>query len=256
MLKIMKKIHFYIISFIFISLFSCKEQDVELYENNPGVYFPIQDEDLIYYYSFFSDPSIQLGGKDTIYLDVNVSGLISDKDRNFLAEVIEGDNTNGLTDQYKILPGIVKANEITGKLPIEITRTDDLSDKSRTIEIKLKPNEEFPFMDLAIKNYVLSYTSLITKPNSWDSFEVYFFGKYSRKWYSFIAETLGVAEFIQHKKDWWDWYLSESVSSAKSAGADAIMTAYETKMRITLRDYNNSHAEPFKHDDGEPVVMP
>ena len=245
------------IMFALLCLFSCEQEQIFLYEENSGVYFDLNEDKLLEKsYSFFRNPGKEA---DTIYLNVNVIGNIMDRDRVFKAEVIPGELTNAPESSYEILDGVVPAGSYVGSLPVIVNRVPELEDGIYSIELKLISSDDFPLIDLAKSTYFISFTSLIAKPDNWDLYCSYFFGeKYSENWLLFIVEATGDPDIGVTMHPWFEAYINYGLSVEQSLLflPDPIMASYSISVRVALREYNNTHAEPLKHNDGELVEMP
>ncbi|MDE5422137.1 DUF4843 domain-containing protein [Ancylomarina sp. DW003] len=238
--------------------FSCQKEQFPLYENNAGVYFDKQKkgELLEKAYSFFQNPN-KLA--DTIFLPVYIVGNTSGVDRVFKAKVVEGKNTNAPVSTYVILEGTVKAGSTVGELPIKVIKKTELESAVYSFELSLVPSDDFPLIDLALSNYKVSLTAMLTKPDNWGDYCSIWFGKkYSDNWLKFIVKTVGNANIGQTMSKSFIQYLNYGLPKEYviSRFPDPVMNAYSLKVRLALRDYNKNSKEPLKHDDGTVVIMP
>lgn len=253
-IKNMKK--YLLILIAFATLLSCDQKEVELYKQDAGIYFRYVKEMQEKEYSFFSEPNIEV---KTLEIPVQITGDTLPFDRYFTVKIVEGDNTTASDDYYSLGEGVVKAGRISGSVPITLYKKDDLINTMKSIEIELQPSEDFPNVDLNLCNYKISFTSKIIKPSNWDDYCVYFFGKYSEKWFNFIVEKTGVSDIggtMSPSYYVYIYYYGFTPERAIRSLPDPDILAQQIIVKKALREYNNTHDEPFTHDDGTIVEMP
>lgn len=230
----MKKLIFFLLLTVIV-ISSCEKQEVPIYQQEGGAFFALTSKMQTTEYSFLLHPTVDF---DTVKLDVFVTGDTSAYDRVFNSELVLGENTTAEDDQYEILEGIVPAGKSYGILPVKIYKTEALNDSIYSIEIALAESKDFPIMDFSLCTYKVSFTSLIVKPRKYDRWCSRYFGSYSTNWFRFILSVTGDPELGTNNKSKLVYY------------------SYQSMLRIALRDYNNSHEDPLRHDDGTIVVMP
>ncbi len=235
----MKNIKHLLAIVVLASLAACeKDNEIALYKENAGVYFYNTMEDS---YNFILNPDLEV---DTFINDrVRISGSASDVDRYFKAEIVESDETNALQGQFELLQGVVPANSYTGYLPIKLNRTAEMDTATFSIEYTLVASDDFPMIDFASENCKISCTAGFVKPAMWFLFE-WDYGTYSNTWFKFILSVCKDYEFYNEA----DWSMSNNDWNTHYD--------YVSMVKLALAEYNNSHDEPLKHDDGSEVVMP
>lgn len=242
----MNRLKYYVGSFLLAwGLCGCESSDIMLYEQNPGVYFI----DGVYSYSFLEDPQAT---SKLVKLGVDITGSQVDYDREFVVTRPAVDTiTTAEDDQYIIGKGVVKANECTGYVEVEILRDDRLNDSIYTVALEIQPGKDFPETRLNKKIMELSFTNKVVQPANWKWLRWYFGTPFSTRWWLFICEATGRTSLPyypnQDPEVWW-----------MSVGE---VTAYQTIVRLALEEYNAKHpGKPLTHDDGDyagqPVEMP
>lgn len=227
------------------AMFGCENSDIMLYEQNAAVYF----ESDVFNYSFLEDT--QLDSK-IVKIMVDISGLPLDYDREFMVAYPANDTiTTAEADQYKVGKGLVKANEYSGYLEIEIFKDDRLKDSIYSVALDIVSNQHFPEIRLNQKTMTFSFTNKVIKPANWKWLRWYFGKPFSTSWWTFVCEATGRTSlpYFPTDPDRETWWMDTDM-----------IKAYQTITRLALEEYNAKHDEPLKHDDGEfegqPVEMP
>ena len=237
-----------IISLLLLSAIftGCQHDDIMLYQQNPGVYF----EAATYSYTFLEHPD---STSKILRLSVDITGSQVDYDRTFTVTRPELDTiTTAEEDQYHIGTGIVKANEYTGYVDVEVFKDERLKDSIYELALEILPGEDFPEVRLNKKIMVVSFTNEVIQPANWRWLRWYFGEAFSTRWWTFICEVTGRTSlpYYPTHDDQETWWMSvEEVE------------AYQAMVRIALEEYNGEHPnDPLTHDDGDyagqPIVMP
>ena len=101
-------------------------------------------------HSFYGE-GVETLPKDTIVLDLAITGDVVDYDRHvdgtFILDAAgteEKDLKNTAVEgkDYKILGGVVKANEEYGEFMVEVYNTDELKEKELKLNLAIKENED------------------------------------------------------------------------------------------------------------------
>lgn len=231
--------------FLIVCLFACESSDIMEYKQNAAVYF----ESSTFNYTFLEDPTFE---SKNIKLLVDISGLPVDYDREFnVTYPAEDTITTAEADQYVIGKGMVKANEYSGFVDVEIFKDSRLKDSIYSVALEIQPNEHFPEVRLNKKIMTISFTNQVIQPANWKWLRWYFGKQFSTRWWTFICEITkrtSLPYYPTHadKETWW---MSREV-----------LKSYQTMVRVALEKYNASHDEPLTHDDGlykgTPVEMP
>ena len=89
---------------------------------------------------------------------VDISGSQVDYDREFTVSRPAVDTlTTAEPDQYKLGKGMVKANEYSGYVEVEIYKDERLNDSIYQVALEIQPNENFPEVRLNKKTMILSF---------------------------------------------------------------------------------------------------
>ena len=237
----------YIIGLLLLMFFgACQRDDIMLYQQNPGVYF----EAATYSYTFLENPDSTV---KTLRLSVDITGSQVDYDRTFTVTCPVLDTiTTAEEDQYQIGTGLVKANEYTGHVDIQVFRDERLNDSIYNLALEIQPGKDFPEVRLNKKIMVVSFTNKVIQPANWRWLRWYFGEAFSTRWWTFICEVTGRTSlpYYPTHDDQVTWRMS-----------DEEVVAYQAKVRIALEEYNGKNPNnPLTHDDGDyagqPVVMP
>ena len=230
----MKKIG---ILLLLAGLWGCEKSDIMLYEQNAAVYF----ESGSYSYSFLEDPQADT---KTVRLMVDISGSQVDYDREFTVSRPAVDTlTTAEPDQYKLGKGMVKANEYSGYVEVEIYKDERLNDSIYQVALEIQPNENFPEVRLNKKTMILSFTNKVIQPANWRWLRWYFGTPFSTRWWTFICEPTGRTSlpYFPTEADKETWWMSVGE-----------VIAYQTITRLALEEYNAKHPnDPLTHDDGD-----
>lgn len=141
---------------------------------------------------------------DTIKVPLRIMGNARDKDRTVAIQTV-AENTTATSQQYTILPTIVKAGLFTTDIPVLVKRTPDM--KTREVRILLAivastdllpgvPNTTATASRAGgATQYLVKINDFLTKPSNWESLLSTYFGVYSQVKYKFIIDVTGRTEF-------------------------------------------------------------
>ncbi|SMD10395.1 DUF4843 domain-containing protein [Pedobacter nyackensis] len=240
---------------------SCKKEEL-MYEDKAGIYIDkekfvgVRDSTS---YSFAEKANTVM--LDTIYIPVKISGNMSPVDRIVPLKVDENLTTALAGTHYQILETKIKANEITGRVPILIKRTADLKAKQVRLYVKIATSAEFPLQIMNTKTnntfngepvgtyvpgYLIKLSDQLLKPDTWDasgSWFKLFFGTYSATKYKFIIDITGRVVWGPRARD-----------SAESPTA-AQMYIYLAKLVSALYEYEKVNG-PMIDETGNQVTFP
>lgn len=188
-------------------LFSACEQEMDTYhaEGNDRLNFyygkPLNPDSLTVY-TFIYLPSEQM--LDTIWIDVETSGFVTDYPRPILFEQIsEGTDAAIMSTHYVAFDDpllkdayVMPANTNRTKVPVVLKKTADLAENEVVLRFKVKENEYFkpgfPGHDIR----TIRFSNILTRPIHWDSkAEWYFAGEYGPVKHRFmidVAAEIGV----------------------------------------------------------------
>lgn len=237
----MKKniIYLGIVALLSCCLWGCDEEKTLQYVNNPAINFAGGTG----IFSFIATPDLA----DTVLtVDLNIMGLAADVDRQVNVEVLK-DSTTAI--DYEVLtPTIIEKGKYTGQVKVRVKNTPLLEEKEVRLWLVLKESDDF-IVGVSGMNYaVLKWSNRLIQPANWRWLR-YYFGTYSTRFYEFIIEVTGRTEFPYNHPD----------TSLEPMGVDEVR-AWAGMVREALDEYNATHDDVMRHDDGdakgEPIVIP
>lgn len=186
---------------------------------------------------------------DTVVLDLAITGEMEDRDR-----VVEGvfiadapgtveekrSNTAVEGEHYRILGGMVKANEQYGKFKVEIINNDILEENELKLNLSIWPNKDFEPGLKENRNIVITWSRKIMKPATWHAMRFFFCADYSTQVYKVFMQATGLKEFY-----YYEGLVSEEEGYVMARNFGNIVRAYEEE-----------HGTPMLHDDGPMKGMP
>lgn len=253
----MKKAIIYII--LLTTAFSCKKEPLMSYTENPRVYFDINK---VAFYNphpgstagnvivdFSTEPSDF--ATDTLVIPVKITGPMATEDRTFNFDIDKGNANEGV--DYKILNEslVIPSGKIDTSVAIVLLRNEMLKTNPVTFTYSLAANENFGlgpdadsvnFASNSTSNFIrivslkITVTDVLKQPSNWNDFLFTYFGEYSEAKYRFIIDVLRIADF-------------PSNTSARN------MNSYKSSLLTALDEYNNSHPEPLKDENGNEIVF-
>lgn len=184
----------------------CVENKMLEYEDDPAIYFfrgnESEQRDSIKH-SFFLTGNFS--GQDTIWVRVNATSKIQPVDRPISivqknigepGAAIPGVHYVAFDDPNIKDKMVIPANRVYGSFPVVINRHPDLDLDVLRIEMEVAENEYFrPGINLQ-RNFLVTTTSMATKPQYWDTGWRYFFGTtWGTVKFRFIIEVTGLTEW-------------------------------------------------------------
>lgn len=215
---------------------ACEKSDIMYYEGGAAIHFMKTEQGL----SFITKPDNE---KDTMIVRALVVGNPADHDRTFAVEVIDT-LTTATPDQYRILQAIVPANDTLGYLQIEVTNPDflNIEETTLTLGLKMKDNDDFKAGGwLSYISTVLTWTVDLIKPETWNNMSRFFCSKYSSNVYRAIIASTGLTEFWLNKADPETGYKIDQNEAY----------VYGKYFGDWIRNYNATHDDVYRHDDGD-----
>ncbi len=200
--------------------------------------------------------------QDTIWLDVNTMGYLSDKDRPFELQQIATEGNDAVPGKHyigfdnaelKAKYYFIPAGKASVKVPVVVLRDPSLEENDVTLKVTFKPNEHFTAGYKAFSIYMLTISDKLTKPSLWEPCYLdYNFGLYGSKKHELMIAWTGNA--------WDDAYLKTQFRSYVSWG-EVYWTAYDSDyidylsrwLQKRLVEENAKRGEPYCEDDGTPV---
>ncbi len=230
----MKKIRFCCVSILALSLFfaSCKKQDLQPFKANSAINFVKVDNQNSITYSFMTNPSNEY----TQDITVNIIGDTSNVDRTFEVQVVNDTNTTALPAQYKILGGVVKAGQFTGKLSLRLFNSPELENKTISLKLKLVDSKDLKAGNIESSEFIVKWTNQIVLP-SWTYFRLFFSSASSNSVYRIIMQTTGLTTLTA----------AQYSREIGAAGVEVLATVFGDYVKQWNKDHPN---DKLKHDTG------
>ncbi|MDD4296816.1 MAG: DUF4843 domain-containing protein [Ruminiclostridium sp.] len=229
---------------VLITMFGCNKEDVPYFSGSNSANFWLHH----YNYSLFGATTSELP-QDTIVLDIALVGRLADYDRYADAEAVpdlagtpEDERlTTATPDQYKILEGIIKANEQYGKLKVLIKNPEILANQEfLKLKIKMVENEDFGIGLKENNSITLTWSRKYLPPATWVAMRFFFCSVYSTRVYRIFMEVTGLKEFYYYE--------------GKITMQEAYVMGKNFGNRV--RELSAIQGSPLLHDDGENAGLP
>ena len=187
--------------------------------------------------------------RDTVVLDLAISGEPTSYDRQvdgtFIPDkdgIAQEDRKNTAVEgkDYKILGGIVKANQEYGTFKVEIINSDKLKDEELKLNLCIKENEHFETGLGENRSIVITFSQKIMKPKTWNAMRFFFCSTYSTQVYKVFMEATGLKEFY-----YYEGIVTQDEGYVMGRNFGNIVRAYEKE-----------HGTPMLHDDGDAAGTP
>jgi hypothetical protein len=241
-------------------LTSCREEQLPVYQNDPGLYFfresysgaNVQRDSLSF--TFFAK-QIPAGEQFVQYIDIRTVGFPENRDRKFKliqSNVEDADAAtpgvhyiafdDPLMEQHLVIP----ANTIEYKIPVFFLNDPSLSTKKVRLKIEIGENENFGVGIHAQSTFVVNFSDVADRPHTWidnKPTENWFpwFGFWSAVKMKFISLNLGFYDFDE------TYHQTES----------NLLNYYARKMYRLLREYNEAHpGDPMRDENGNLIQFP
>lgn len=239
------KLHFaFPISLLLVSsaLFStsCQKEAMEGYKGGAGIYITSNQDNDSTRYSFAVKKSSRV--KDTIWINVRITGAASAKDREVMFTPVDSLTTAQAGTHFALMPHTIPAGAFTGKLGIIVFRTPDLLQKTVKIGLRLRESAHFSAAIKTDLDHTILLNDVLSKPGNWDRLLVFFFGQYSQVKHRFIIDVLGIADFPTDSRIPGSYTISE-------------ILFFQGKMQNALAAYNAAHPTPMRDENGDPVIF-
>lgn len=166
---IMKKLKYFVLASIgFLSLLSCKEAELKLYEEDANIYFNLSQRDrdsIVYTFAYDMTKAV-----DTVYIPVSLTGYRLQEVRNYNVYV-EQDSSTAVQDiHYKSLENnySIAANSGGAWFPLIVYNVSDLEEKSVSVLLKLQATDDFGIDNPNIIRARVVLSARLEKPIWWD----------------------------------------------------------------------------------------
>lgn len=213
----------------------CKENDdLMMYENDPGVYFPLGISGVTIDsigYNFILKPIDQT--KDTIYIPVRIMGDVAEVDRLVELQVVDTSTAKEGTD-FTFGPKIVRAGHFTDSIPLYVTRTAPLTSKILKLYLNIAPSKDFKVGYTGLTDFKISITDQLVPP-VWSYTMNVTFGAFSTVKFRFMVSTLQRVSF--------------------SGIFPSELAAMGSKCKVALSQYEAANG-PLLDESGLRVVFP
>ncbi|TCC97801.1 DUF4843 domain-containing protein [Pedobacter hiemivivus] len=226
-MKKAKYILFMAIAGILMLQASCKKDEISSFTASPAVNFTTKALD----YSFLGNPSAEYIQE----IEVRIIGNTADHDRTFNAIVVNDAATTAKPTQYRIIGGVVKAGEFTGKLSVALINSAELNTSIVNLKLKLADSEDFKAGNIESSEFVVGWTNQIVLP-SWTYYRIFFSVASSNKVYQIIVQLSGLKTL--------------TAAQFRAMGQIAV-EAEATKFGDYVKQWNLDHPnDHLKHDTG------
>ncbi len=189
----MKK-HLYISICLLLALqTACRKSDLQSYGSPDMVYvfkarFGSSTNDSVTYSFATKQEGLQF---DTVWVPVRIMGTAAAHDRVVNYDIVKEKSTIP-TDNYTLLPALIKANSYTGFLPVKLMKSAVLKEQEMRLWIKIGTSADFKGGVDDQLTYLIKVNDFLSKPTSWKET---LFGKYSNVKYDLIIKASGQSEF-------------------------------------------------------------
>lgn len=190
----------YIILFITIvsilGLFSCSEDEIDVYGTVNYLTFDKNSEKDSLFVSFFFNP-----GKDEIKvpLILNINGPILNKDKVFNLSV---DDSSTAESNDFILPKetVFKANKVSDTIFITLKKSPKLDNDTCSIFLKINDSDNFKKGIIEYCTKKIYFTNVVAKPLWWnDEIVNVYLGKFSAVKFNLFCEVIGISDLSDIK---------------------------------------------------------
>ena len=234
---------------------ACKKEDLQQYEEKARVYLSLRKDSLYSRFPGSTAGNIQIDyapqkstkQKDTLKLNIQISGLASNTDRAFALErnpafgtAVEGVDFDFLDKNF-----VMPAGKFNTGIRVVIYRSANMAKQPVSFAYNLKANENFELgpdrdstsfsSNSGIMNIValkVTAKDVLIKLANWDSFIANYFGVYSQVKHRFVIDVLA------------------SPLSLPSTTSNSRMNTFRNTLRTALTKYNTTHPEKLKDENG------
>ncbi|NML21207.1 DUF4843 domain-containing protein [Pseudoflavitalea sp. G-6-1-2] len=235
---------------------SCKQDQYYLFNhkarlqfgpplNPPGTSYPTFMDTLKSATFYYYDNSKMV---DTVYFDIYTIGKPASKDRKYTLQVYELPGVeNAIAGQHYVAFDdasvkdlyVIKPDSVHARVPVIIKRTPELKNKSLSLGIRVKEDENFELGESSKLWRKLQFTDRLSRPDAWDEFaSQYYWGPYSVAKHQYMINVTGFR--------WDNQYMDEL--------SDEQVRYYRSFFQTSLIEYNKAHPDaPLKDEYGEPI---
>jgi hypothetical protein len=188
----MKKLILYSLLCLSILVFmACKKSSLEVYQDNPRMYFSAAEVT----YSFATKSSKLL--QDTVLFRLNYIGLSLESPLPAKISVVAAKTTATAGTDYVLLDSYgMPAKKFKDSLRLVVKRTPGIAVTPVKLVLLLEGTSTYEAgLNKNGKEITFTISNILTKPDSWESYLVPYFGAYSKAKYRFIIDTLEMSDF-------------------------------------------------------------
>lgn len=168
---------------------ACSKSEIPVWDAMPRVWFTNANDTTVF--SFQSQPEDI--DKYTVEIPISTAGSPSDVDRTVNVEDLGCTND---TSRYEIV-AVIPAKQNAGVLRVTVYKTANLENAADTVGFRILPSEDF---ETGLNGYLenaLVFTSMLSKPDWWDSDAERYIGYYSDKKMQIIMQYEGALDTFE-----------------------------------------------------------
>jgi hypothetical protein len=203
----MKQLYNYIWLFLLPACYclpACKKSNPLAFDAPAMVYiykapYALNTDSIVYSFAIRPDTVMT----DTIKIPVRIIGEAAAQDREVILKAVADSTTAKAGTDYILFPYQIPAGAYTANLPVVIKRSAIMKKQALRLLLEVVASKDFLPGVPGSKGservaggtirYLIKLNDYLTKPDNWDTWLVYFFGKYSAVKYKFIIESTGMA---------------------------------------------------------------
>lgn len=242
----MNKIYTCISVFIGMLFFAaCEEKNVELYKNEPALYFwrgtdysvDFRQYDSLAYSFFVKDANRQ---RDTVYVQLRTMGLPTDAPRTVklvqtnagaVDAAVPGTHYVAFDNAEVASQMVVPAGAVITHIPVIVLRDPSTKSREYRLNLEIAKNENFEAGLEEQKKFLIKISDMTFKPSNWNSWQ-YYFGEWGPVKMWFIINYVGVSDFDNY-----------------SQYSQAMLDFYKMKANQKLEEYNKNNNTILTEDD-------
>ncbi|MGL5682286.1 MAG: DUF4843 domain-containing protein [Marinifilaceae bacterium] len=176
---------------LFLTVISCKQEDIACYNSNNYLSFSSTVEDTIKHSFFFYQED-----EVTVKMQVSLAGLPLDKDKEYKISVID-EESNCPAEAYKLNDKYVfRKDMIIDTLSVIVINQSIFKKESVFLTIQIEDNEHFISSGGLNTKRVIRISDIAQRPDWWteNPIEWWYLGPYSQKKYECFMEATGIGD--------------------------------------------------------------
>jgi hypothetical protein len=187
-------------------------------------------------------------------IPVKLMGGLADRDRTFRAVAVAENTTAVEGTHYRILDGVIKADEYEGYLPVEVYRTEDTKTEPVSLQLLLVDTDDLKAgngdaqMEQSADNvfsadnlikFTLSWGDILMRPANWP----YYWGAYYANKYQFAIDVLGQTD--------WPTYSRYDTDYIEGYYTTAQLQNLATQLNAAYQEYKLANGPIYNDDSAE-----